>query len=831
MDTNRKVRALLLAGTTLAVTAFTPALAYAQPAPEPAAEANSNNTLEEIVVTAQKREQSLQDVPIAVTAITANQLVANRITNVQDLSGLAPNTIVRPAAGGTGIATFTMRGVTSYGVVPGSDKEVSIYLDGVYISSTRASIFDIPDIARIEVLRGPQGTLFGRNATAGAVSIVTREPKGQFAVTQQVTVGNYDQFRSRTSVDLPSWGPFSAYVSYLHSERDGDVKNLGAGTVWDRTGPGNNLKQSVSPKTLGAHDANSVFAAVMFEPSDSFKTVYKFDRTVDHFTPEANSVVGINPASPLLGPLFAALSASSPYPQVFAPSGKRPKSVNNWFTVPGIQRNMGHSLTSDFRASDHLSFKNIAAYRKAYLYGVSEIGGLGGLILTPAAVPAYTAFLTGSGVPAATAAATANALVNTRFIDVATQRIARSQQWSDELQANYDSDLLTVTVGGIYFHSKDREGGPEFQRGTYNLVAGIPNSTGLLPLGAEAVSYNKATSIAGYGQAEVHVLPVLDVVGGFRYTHDKKSGLYVAGGTFIPTSPGARTGVLGPQTLFPFTYKKSQPSYLAGVNYKPTKDLLFYGKYSTAYVSGGAIADLTWQPETAKSFEAGVKATLLDGRLRTNLALFSTKYKHQQSAQSGRLTGRPAIGTVIVDTLAPSRAKGAEFELTALPVDGLTLAGSAGYTHIKYLGPVNPLLLSSVGLPAGSTLYQPTLNPKWTATMSAQYETEPVIGDARLSFRIDANWRSKFRLDANPDIPLPVFSEVEYSPASWVVNGRVALSEVKFGIADGTISLWGRNINNNKSAQFLTPVKPTFIGASYQTARTYGIDLTLHLKP
>ena len=831
----KNLRGPLMIGTAMSAIMFVCGPANAQAAaaqtpPEPAA--TSGNALEEIVVTAQKREQSLQDVPIAVTAITSTQLVANRITNVQDLSGLAPNTIVRPAAGGTGIATFSMRGVTSYGVVPGSDKQVSIYLDGVYISSTRASIFDVPDIARIEVLRGPQGTLFGRNATAGAVSIVTREPTGQFSLTQQVTVGNYNQFRSRTSVDLPSWGPFSAYLSYVHSERRGDVKNLGAGTVWDRTAPGASLGLSVSPKYLGDHDANSFFGALKFEPSDSFKTVYKFDRTVDNFTPEANAVVGINAASPLLGPLFSALVASSPYPQAFAPSGERPKAVNNWFTVPGVQRNTGHSLTSDFHATDHLSFKNIAAYRKAYLYGVSEIGGLGGLILTPQAVPAYTAFLVGSGVAAGTAAATAAALTGSRFVDVATQRIARSQQWSDELQANFDSRLVTLTLGGIYFHSKDREGGPDFMRGTFNLVPGISNATGLIPLGAEAVSYNKATSVAGYGQAELHVLPTLDVVGGARYTHDKKSGTYVSGGTFVPSAPGSRNGVIaaGSQLMFPFTYEKSKPSYLAGVNYKPTRDILLYGKYSTAYVSGGAIADLTFQPETASSFEGGVKATLLHGRLRGNLALFTTKYKHQQSPQSGRLTGRPAIGTVIVDTIAPSRAKGFEFEGTALPINGVTLGGSLGYTDVKYLGPVNSLLGSSVGLPAGSNDYQPTLIPKWTVNVSGQYETEPLFDEARLTFRVDANWRSRFRLDANPDIPLAIFAPVEFSPAAWVVNGRVSLSDVRFGIADGTIALWGRNINNNKAPQFLTPVRPTFIAASFQQARTFGLDLTLHLK-
>ena len=104
---------------------------------------------------------------------------ANRITDVGQLSGLAPNLTARVSAGGSNIASFTMRGVTSYGSVPGSDKEISIYLDGVYISTAWASLFELPDVQRIEVLRGPQGTLFGRNATAGAISIVTRDPTGK----------------------------------------------------------------------------------------------------------------------------------------------------------------------------------------------------------------------------------------------------------------------------------------------------------------------------------------------------------------------------------------------------------------------------------------------------------------------------------------------------------------------------------------------------------------------------------------------------------------------------------------------------------------------------
>ena len=172
MNYQSVTRCALLGCSALATVALLPGQALAQDAEE-------NRGLEEIIVTAQKREQSVQDVPIAVTAVTQETLKANRIFTVNDLSSIAPGVTVRPSAGGVSVPSFTIRGQNSFGVVAGSDKQVSIYLDGVYISSPRGSIFDLPDVARLEVLRGPQGTLFGRNATAGAVSVTTRDPSGE----------------------------------------------------------------------------------------------------------------------------------------------------------------------------------------------------------------------------------------------------------------------------------------------------------------------------------------------------------------------------------------------------------------------------------------------------------------------------------------------------------------------------------------------------------------------------------------------------------------------------------------------------------------------------
>lgn len=285
MRTSVSARVRILGCTALATTIFMSGSAFAQES------SPQSGALEEIIVTAQKREQSLQDVPVAVTAVTEDALVANRITSVNDLSGMAPGVTVRPSAGGSQVPAFTIRGQSSYGVVAGSDKQVSLYLDGVYISSARGSIFDLPDVQRIEVLRGPQGTLFGRNATAGAVSIITRDPTGEAHVKAQATVGNYDQYRFGLSADLPQMGSFSAYFSFLRASKRGDIENAGAGTRWDRSlAPGYGV--TISPKYLGSVDSNSYFAALKFEPVDNFKAVYKFDRNEDRGTPDGVAIIG-----------------------------------------------------------------------------------------------------------------------------------------------------------------------------------------------------------------------------------------------------------------------------------------------------------------------------------------------------------------------------------------------------------------------------------------------------------------------------------------------------------------------------------------------------------
>ncbi|TVV74716.1 TonB-dependent receptor [Sphingomonas solaris] len=834
---------LLLGTAAMGLTVWT-APAVAQDTGTAAQNNTAQSGLADIVVTAQKREQSLQDVPIAITAVTEETLTANRVQSVTDLSGLAPGVTVRPAAGGSSIPTFSIRGATSYGVVPGSDKQVSIYLDGVYVSSPRGSIFDLPDLQRIEVLRGPQGTLFGRNATAGAISVSTRDPTGEFSARQVFSVGNYDLFRTRTTIDTPQFGPFSAYATFVAEDRDGDIRNLGAGTVLDRSAFG--FGTATSPKTLGAKDTRSFFGALKFDPGGNFTATYKFDISRDRGTPSGIATTGIDTSQ--LGPL-AGIANSIFATRNFdvADGRKRPKAVNNAFTIPRDQKVYGHNLTMKLDVSDALSLTNIASYRKSRVSAATQLDGAGGLTFPQSAVsPVAAIFVLGAnpslGLPAnaqtlaAAIAATTplvQGYVGRPFLFIANQNFSISKQYSNELQANYQSDFLTLTVGGVYFHGKDVTGNPLGAPTNYSLVTtngGFgANPSLILPTIAQlntplnqinfsgtaqnGLSRNKATSLAAYAQAEFHVTDQLDLVGGARVTNDRKSGSLLAGTTAAPT-------------LFAFKFDDTRVNYLAGANFRPSNDILLYAKYSTAFVTGGAVADITFSPETVRSLEGGVKADLFNRKLRTNLSVYLAKYKNVQTAQGGRnlVPARNELGTVIV-TQGSSKVKGFEFEATAAPVRGVTVGASVAYTDINF-GSLNPQVLATVGLTtATQDAFRPTLQPKWTGSAYAQYESGPLFGDVGVSLRGDLIWRDRFRTDSNEIRNNPNYATLRFSPAQQLVNARAALTDIGLGPVKAEVALWGRNLTNEKQQTFGL-IAGFISSAEYQEARTYGIDVS-----
>jgi iron complex outermembrane receptor protein len=813
--------------------------------------AADNNGLEEIVVTAQKREQSLQDVPIAVTAVTQENLQANRIYTVNDLSAIAPGLTVKPSAGGIQTPAFTMRGQVSFGVVAGSDKQVSVYLDGVYISSPRGSIFEMPDVQRLEVLRGPQGTLFGRNATAGAVSITTRDPTGDAHARVEATVGNLDAYRLRATVETPEYGPFSAYFSFVRNYRRGEIENSFAGIPWDRTNSPSPFGKANSPRWLGTVNSNSYFAAVKFEPTDSFKMIYKFDRNDDKGTPEGTSIASYDKSVPLLGPLLTALYTSNNVH--FDPSAKRPDIVDNGWVVPRQQRVQGHSLTATWQASDSITIKNIAAYRKANVFSPSAIDGVSTLTFTPQALVPYAtlvAFSSIGRVPGIVDVASAQAAipgfvaaftpqVGQRVALIASQASSIAKQWSDEVQVNYSSDALQLTLGGIWFHSDDVSGGPIGQQNTTGFPTFIPQ-TGIIALGNEGRSFNKATSLAAYLQAEYKITPELELVAGARITRDKKTARF----RYDVRNPA--TGVVSPRPILEVpAYTKTKPNFLVGVNWKPNPETLVYAKYSTSFVSGGSSVGIEYKPETASSVEVGVKADMLDHKLRANLALFHVIYQHFQSPQGLSDPNSAALATGVWTQLYGAataaelanaastfvieqgkvRAQGVELEVTAAPVNGLTLGGSVGYTDVKFPS-INPIVLNANG-----GRFDVTARPKWTVSLFGSYETQPLFNDTTVQFRVDGQYRSAIKFALNP--LRAVYADGSNATAVlgadgfMLVNGRIALRHLDFGPIEGEVALWGKNITNRKDPTFSLNLGPLGTSNNYVAPRTFGVDLNL----
>jgi len=759
--------AVFLAGVSLLATA-----AGAQTAPAP------QNRIDDIIVTAQKREQNLQEVPISITALTPATLEANRITTVGDLNAIAPNVTVRPTPGGTAAPTFTMRGLSNVATAPGVDKGISLYVDGVYLSSSQGSVFELADIERIEVLKGPQGTLFGRNSTGGAISIITRDPPGEFGARQDLTFGNYKQFRSRTRVDSPQFGPFAASVIYAHSERRGDVRNLGAGTVWDFTEATNGKwGRRRSPRHLGDQNVEAVSAAIKGD-FDALTLVYKYDWTENDYTPDAQGVIHFQPnAVPgSTGQLVGGTIAFQPNPAILTPvSKKRPKAVNNAYSTESFLRNQGHNLTAQWVASDQISFRNIFSWRKVSVDSTFQLDGMGGLInvIAPPLGP-----------------------IGAPLILVASNVSHRSKQWSNEIQINISTQGFDLTAGYLHFEEDVLTDGPPGARSVLQFAT-VPGY--VIPGVGRLMSTLDIQSDAFFFQLELHPTERLDVILGSRLTLDKKSG--------------DDNAVLG--RPLKFDYKHDEPTWLIGLNYDVTDDVMVYGKFSTGYISGGQLATLTYRPEKVQSWEGGVKADLFDRRLRTNLAVFHADYDDLFIGTLGSLVGIPGAPQVIING-GKARAWGFELENTVAPVENVTLGANLGYTNFKYKE-VNPVI-------GNINNFLPQFRPKWTANLWAQYDTPPVIGNAFVSLRADASYRSKTYGHYAP-IDQAARDAITIKSV-WLLNARAALTDLELGRAKAQVALWGRNLTNDKSPGFMVGLGFLYSG-SYERARTYGVDVTL----
>ena len=322
------LRAAIATAIGAAIAASVPGTSFAQ----------GTAAIEEVIVTAQKREERLQDVPIAISAITKSQIEQRGIDDVLDLKALAPNLLVSKYPNSNVVSQISVRGGVTVNAAMYWEPSTGMYLDGVYLGKAVGSVFDIVDLERVEVLRGPQGTLYGRNTMSGAINLITKKPTGEFGGSAKVEIGNYGYHTERVSIDLPKVGIARASLAVRSERRDGMVK-LAKGSPGSR---------------LDSRDKIGVRFALGLDFTDDFTAEYSFDYTDIDQNPPHSQLYYIDPNS-----TYPIIQDALPYV-----SKKRRGTVStNW---PGYETLTlkGHALTLTWDVDEHNTLKSISSYRK-----------------------------------------------------------------------------------------------------------------------------------------------------------------------------------------------------------------------------------------------------------------------------------------------------------------------------------------------------------------------------------------------------------------------------------------------------------------------------------
>jgi iron complex outermembrane receptor protein len=756
-----------------------------------AAADDSVATLPEVTVTARKQSENLQVAPLAVTALNTTMLAKAHITSTNDLGRVVPS-LVTHAQGEVGASSIViLRGFSDTNPTNlMGDGPIAQYLDGVYIGRDAGDTLQLVDLDRVEVEAGPQGTLFGRNATGGAISIYTAAPAKSFGGSASASYGTYNDVMTKVRLDSGELGNsgFYAKFSYMHHQRDGIVKNTLA------------PKSSDDP---GAMSTNSYFFSLHGNLGPQVTVDYRFDWTHDRVVALAQQ--------PILGtPDFVAVhgaAAGNPYPYPIlgtpGPGGSiqiqpnRLDTVTQALTGPSVQSTGGHNLTLNFDVSPYAQIKSITAYRSLSLISNDNFGG------DPTNFGNVSPF---GGVlgPIPT---------------LQTRDVHDSQyQFSQEIQLNGKAGPISY-VGGLYYF--DEHVGSEGFNTTATAI--VPAGTCLAVVGGACVLTSTvpfATAIGSsvdnfyHGEASSRAIylnvnykpPILDdrleISGGVRYTADKKDiRQYLSPARGVSPGPNSvppSTLVTDEKTFYNF-------SQSVAIKFQWTPTVMTYVRGGNAYRAGGFNPQNTaivaghgkanaFDPETATSYEAGIKSDWLNHHLRINADAYYTDYR---DLQVNLTTTCPVPGTCgfgsFTGNAGHAKFYGLEGHLTWLPARGWQVDGTVGLIDPKY--EVFNLTASGIpGVDAPNVADQAHFGmPKVTASAAVEYSFPSMsIGD--LSLRADWSYKSKTYMgitaSAQPSI------EQTAAPAFNDIGAQVTLANIPVPVqgVQFEASVYGRNL-------------------------------------
>ena len=743
MFTN-KIRTALAVTTSLSILAF---------APTAQAQESQGYGVGEIVVTAQFREQNLQETPIAITAMTGEMLEARSQTDLASIASQAPSVTLKSQSSAFGPALgANIRGVGQFDPSPAVEPGVGLYVDDVYYASLTGSVLDLLDLDRVEILRGPQGTLAGRNSIGGAIKLYSKKPTGEGDGYVQATYGSRDRIDVRASADFALTDSLFGRISGVSKTQEGYVTRYDFGCV---NPPGSALNPAVGgiqptvsadatdcvTGKLGSVDTQAVRAQLRFDNGGPIEINIIGDYTNENRTPAGEVLTYANNASPWI----RGNSPNVPYDNRFI-CGKFCNYANFYMpggphtgpAAPGFPiaesdydpvskfEGWGVSAQINWELSDRLQLTSITAYR-AYEASYASDPDLSPLSLNGQA-GSYDFW-----------------------------------SFSQELRLNGsigDNDLIEYTLGGYYIDQRTMNS-PLVE------IRYVP-----WPGQFQQNDPVDADSKAVFGQVLIHPTDDLTLIGGIRYTEESKRYEFY------------RRTVSGlPHPFLPFdgevgVYKGDRIDWRVGLQYQLSDDIMAYGQVSTGFKGGGINPRpfTQWQvvpfePETLTSYEVGLKTDLFDRMLRLNLAAFYSDYKNIQMTllscpqfsdpDTTDDDNGPCAATA---NAGDGRIQGLELEATLNPVEGFSIDGSVSYTDFKYKS-INPRA-GGPGNPNGPQLDDTTpYTPEWKWSIGAQYRID-LGSSGSLTPRIDASYQS----DAYSN---PANSVYELIPAQTVANARV----------------------------------------------------------
>jgi iron complex outermembrane receptor protein len=654
-----------MAKAVLLVAAAAAALATV-PAQAQQADGAEQSGLTDIVVTAQRRAQGVQDVPIAISALSATDLAARGVNNTLELGQFIPNFVGQNNTGIGSANAYFLRGLGNTETIATFDPPVGTYVDDIYISRQNANNLSLFDVERVEVLRGPQGTLFGRNTTGGAINVIMRQPGDEFGGYAEVGYGAYNRKLARASVDVPLAPSFAVKLSGYWQDDDGYARNVTTGErVNDDDGWG---------VRLGIRGDLASWA--------------RWQGSFAHIVAEGENLVNFtcNPAAPTqcngrfvtTGLREGNNQSPSPYAPLVISGRKAGYGLGNSAVSNLVTSRLEFDLAPETTLSFITGFIDLEQQ-----FALDFFDGRGGpTIATP--IPPVRGFPRGGFT-----------IIND----------GSHTQFSQEVKLNgkLADGLLTYVVGGYWLDESNRT---DFADVFSIFNPALPNGLGLLL--ADRTLRNETDAKAAYAQADLNLGQFI-LTAGIRYTDETKSFTIrdnrpsCNDGTLEATCLSdsnliAPSGLVIPQRQ---SAKIWTPRFAA--SWQPNEDILLFASATKGFKSGGWNARgtapgqfLPFGPEQVWSYELGVKSDWFDRRLRVNLTAFHMDVQDLQTPSA--LVAPNGTITFLTRNFADYRNRGLEAEVTAMPVDGLTLFANLGYQDDRYKVPGNAPVLDIYGI-------------------------------------------------------------------------------------------------------------------------------------